>query len=67
MKNEKYFKIKEAVVDKFNEDVDELSDLFDARIKELYKADGFQETRHAFLYYRSLLWEIRYTIQKNIK
>ena len=35
-----------------------LDDLMTERIEELHKIQGMQQARHAYIYYRSLLWEI---------
>ena len=36
-----------------------LEDLLTDKISELHKAQGFQTERHAFIYYREIVWSIK--------
>lgn len=38
--------------------LNDLDKLLTERIEELHKIQGMQQARHAYIYYRSLLWEI---------
>jgi len=53
--------------DKINnvlEQIKELDDLLTERISDMYEIKGLMQARHAYIYYRSLLWGIRNTIEK---
>jgi len=41
------------------EDIGDFDKILTDRIAEAHDVKGMQESRHAFLYYRSLLWAIR--------
>jgi hypothetical protein len=43
--------------------VSDLSELFDDRVSELHKVQGMQAERHAFVYYREKIWNIRRILQ----
>ena len=47
-----------------NDSIDKLSKCFDEKISELYQVKGGQTERHAFCYYRQLVWQIRDEIKK---
>ena len=50
------------------EDIKYFSDLLDDRVSELHKVNGMQQCRHAYIFYRTLLWNIRDKINElNIK
>lgn len=49
---------------------DELDKLLTERISELHEVKGGMQGRHAYLYYRSLLWETRnmvYEVLNNLE
>lgn len=54
-------------VAKFSEQIKDLDGLLTERISELHQVKGMQQCRHAYIYYRSLLWEARDTIINNVK
>lgn len=50
-----------------SEQIKELEELLDERIVELHKVNGMQQYRHAYIYYRSLLWDIRDTFNQSFE
>ena len=46
-------------IEEFTDIVSELSKLLDERIDELYKVKRMQQCRHAYVFYRKLLWNAR--------
>ncbi len=44
-----------------------LENLFDDKIKELHDVKGHQTERHAFAYYRSLVWQIMRQLKRITK
>lgn len=43
--------------------ISDLSSFFDERISELHEVKGGMKDRHAFIFYRSILWQIRDVIK----
>lgn len=41
-----------------------LDGLLTERIEELHKVQGMQQARHAYIYYRNLLWDIEEKIKE---
>jgi len=46
--------------------IDELESLLTERISELHEVKGYQESRHVFIFYRKLLWDIKRYLIDNI-
>ena len=61
------YEIKEKTVKDLFELFDDLEEMLTDKISELHKVKGHQTERHAFSYYRKLLWESRYLVRDNIK
>lgn len=61
------YEIDESKIEKFQEDFFYLEKLLTRRISGLYKIEGMEQARHAYIYYRKLLWDLRDTIIENIK
>ena len=59
--------IDNKALENFFEVVDDLSKLLDDRVIELHKVQGMQQCRHAYIFYRKLLWEARDIIKDNIE
>ena len=49
---------------KIEENIEKLERLLDERIGELHEVKGMQQCRHAYIYYRSILWAIRDEVRK---
>lgn len=64
---EKEYKIKADVVGEMNEDFKELEDLLTERISDMYEIKGMMQARHAYIYYRSLLYNIKCKFQGAIR
>ena len=58
--------IHDCIITDFNEKVGNLDKLLTERIEELHKVNGMQQCRHAYMFYRSLLWEINDVISDNL-
>ena len=46
---------------------EEINKLMDQRIVDLHKVPGASQARHAYIYYRSLLWESKDKFTNSIK
>jgi len=57
--------IEESQCYEINEQINDLDELLTERISELHEVKGMQQCRHAYVYYRSLLWGIRDTFNKS--
>ncbi len=44
-----------------------LEDLFEEKIRELHESKGGISARHAYCYYRELVWQIRSSLNAKIK
>ena len=66
MKNE-IVKIEKEKLDSILDDLDTLSKYFDDRIVELHKSIGGQADRHAFTFYRSIVWKVESELKRNNK
>ena len=47
--------------------IQDLDDLLDDRIVDLHKLKGGQQARHAYILYRSKVWEIRDALLNSLK
>tara|TARA_R110000868_G_scaffold406983_1_gene687839 strand:- start:82 stop:294 length:213 start_codon:yes stop_codon:yes gene_type:complete len=61
------YKIENEKVKNFFEVVDDLEKLLTERISDLHEVRGGVQARHAYYYYRSLLWEAKYLMRDNLK
>jgi ACT domain-containing protein len=60
------YKITEDTLNEVNEDIKSLDTLLTERISKLHEVKGMQQCRHAYIYYRSLLYKVRDTLDNNI-
>mgnify|MGYP003633002606 CR=1 FL=1 len=61
------YTIKEKKLEEFVETINELEKLLTQRISDLHEVKGGVQSRHAYCYYRKLLWEAKYLIRDNAK
>ena len=59
--------ITDEVFTEFIEKMDELERLLSERIVDLHEEKGYAQARHAYVYYRKLLWKAKYLIRDNLK
>jgi len=65
MKPTKTQKNKELVKEVMDE-LDSLAEYFDARISDLHNIKGGAAERHAFVYYRKIIWEQTYKLRDEV-
>jgi hypothetical protein len=56
----------EKVNDAF-EIITQLEKLLSERICDLHEVKGMMQARHAYIFYRKLLWEAKYLLRDNLK
>jgi len=61
------YKIENDKVEDFFEVVDRLEKLLTERISDLHEVRGGMQARHAYSYYRKLLWDAKYLMRDNLK
>jgi len=61
------YEIEEKEVNNFFEIVEDLEKLLTERVQDLHEVPGGMQARHAYCYYRKLLWEAKYLIRDNLK
>ena len=61
------YKIENDKVKYFFEVVDNLDKLLTERIIDLHEVQGGMQARHAYCYYRKLLWDAKYLMRDNLK
>lgn len=61
------YKIENGKVKDFFEVVDDLEKLLTERISDLHEVRGGMQSRHAYCYYRKLLWDAKYLMRDNLK
>lgn len=59
--------IENEKVDDFFQVISDLEKLLDERIVDLHEVRGGMQSRHAYCYYRKLLWEAKYIMRDNLK
>lgn len=59
--------IQDDIANDVFEDIKELETLLTERISDLHEIKGMMQCRHAYIFYRKLLWEIKYKLQDNLK
>lgn len=47
--------------------IEDLEKLLTERIADLHEVRGGMQSRHAYCYYRKLLWEAKYIMRDNLK
>lgn len=60
------YKIKEEKLTELIGDFREFEKRFNERISDLYEVKGGMQARHAYVYYRRLLWDIRDKLEKSL-
>ncbi len=60
MENKPNVNVKEAL-----EKAEDLSKLLTERIADLHEVKGMMQARHAYIFYRKVLWEIRDSLTPN--
>ena len=60
-------KIKEINLSKILSQIAEFDDLLTERISDFHEIKGMMQARHAYVFYRKLLWEIRDTLRSTPK
>lgn len=58
--------MKKDKLEEINETIDDLEKLLSERIVDLHELKGGMQARHAYCYYRSLVWKVKYLIRDNI-
>ena len=61
------YKIKQDQIEHAFEVIDDLDHLLTERISDLHEVKGGKQSRHAYIFYRSKLWDIRYILKENLK
>ena len=61
------YKIENEKVKDFFEVIDSLDKLLTERISDLHEVRGEMQSRHAYCYYRSLVWEAKYLMRDSLK
>ena len=59
--------IESEKVKDFFQVISDLEKLLDERIVDLHEVRGGMQSRHAYCYYRKLLWEAKYIMRDNLK
>lgn len=59
--------IENEKVKDFFQVIADLEKLLDERIVDLHEVRGGMQSRHAYCYYRKLLWEAKYIMRDNLK
>ncbi len=67
IKKDMEYKIKNEKAKEFFEVVNDLEKLLTERISDLHDVRGGTQSRHAYIYYRSLLWSAKNLIKDNLK
>ena len=64
---EKTYKLTEEKRREIFESIGDLETLLDDRIVDLGKMGiGYTQGRHAYIYYRKILWELKYNLRDNL-
>jgi hypothetical protein len=61
------YKIENRKVKSFFEVINDLEELLTERISDLHEVRGGMQSRHAYCYYRSLVWEAKYLMKESLK
>jgi predicted component of type VI protein secretion system len=61
------YQIDEAELNAICNKIDELRKLLDERVIELNDAKGYMQARHAFIYYRKILFDLSDKIKTSMK
>ena len=61
------YQIKKEKVEDVFESMIELEKLLTERIAELHNVEGGKQARHAYMFYRRVLWDAKHTLKNNLK
>lgn len=61
------YKIEKEKADDFIKIINELEKLLTERIVDFHEVKGYVQARHAYVFYRKLLWEAKHLICDNLK
>ena len=61
------YEIEKEKVDELIDMIKEFDKLLTERISDLYEIKGMMQARHAYVFYRKLLWEIKDTLLANLE
>ena len=61
------YKIQKEDLENIIDNIDELSKLLDERIVDLHNIKGAMQARHAYIFYRKLVWNIRDGLNNHIE
>jgi hypothetical protein len=61
------YEIEKEKVDYFFEAVRELETLLTERISDLHNVEGAMQARHAYIFYRRVLWDAKYSLRDSLK
>jgi hypothetical protein len=61
------YEIEKEKVDDFFETVKELEDLLTERISDLHNVKGMMQARHAYIFYRRVLWDLKYSLRDSLE
>ena len=60
-------RIDDKVLKEIIERIEELERLLTERVMDFHEVKGMMQARHAYIYYRKLVWDIKYLLRDNIK
>ena len=61
------YEIEKQKIDDFFETVKELETLLTERISDLQNVEGAMQARHAYIFYRQVLWDAKYSLKDSLK
>jgi hypothetical protein len=61
------YEIEETKAKEFFEIIEYLETLLTERISDMHEIKGLMQARHAYIFYRKLLWEAKYLLKDNLK
>lgn len=61
------YKINQEVAIDALDTIKELEDLLTERIADLHEVKGCMQARHAYIFYRKLLWETKHKLEDNLE
>ena len=63
----KEYKIARDNLEEIHTLIDELDNLLTERISDLHEIKGMMQSRHAYIFYRERLWQIRGKMRESVK
>ena len=61
------YEIEKETAENIFEDIKELEDLLTDRISDFHEIKGMMQARYAYIFYRKLLWDIKYKLNESLK